>query len=192
METRIALFQKKEIRKILHADEWWFVIVDVVAALTDSTNPAESLKKMRLRDEPLSEALKGGNLPPPCAGDTDGRRPAKTHLLAHRGYFPPDPVHPQPQSRERRKNRPHPATGLVAPEPNVSFWSDHALKRRWFALPTEMTGCAFRPLHRPTPRTPLIRRLTRRPVLVTFPIRVRGYSLVVKLHSSKVVSSVRF
>jgi len=65
METRIALFQKKEIRKILHADEWWFVIVDVVAALTDSTNPAESLKKMRLRDEPLSEALKGGNLPPP-------------------------------------------------------------------------------------------------------------------------------
>ena len=64
METRIALFQKKEIRKTLHADEWWFVIVDVVAALTDSTNPAESLKKMRLRDEPLSEALKGGNLPP--------------------------------------------------------------------------------------------------------------------------------
>ena len=24
METRIALFQKKEIRKTLHADEWWF------------------------------------------------------------------------------------------------------------------------------------------------------------------------
>ena len=66
METRIALFQKKEIRKTLHADEWWFVIVDVVAALTDSTNPTEYLKKMRLRDEPLSEALKGGdNLSPP-------------------------------------------------------------------------------------------------------------------------------
>ena len=66
METRIALFQKKEIRKTLHADEWWFVIVDVVAALTDSTNPAEYIKKMRRRDEPLSEALKGGdNLSPP-------------------------------------------------------------------------------------------------------------------------------
>ena len=45
METRIALFQKKEIRKTLHADEWWFVIVDVVAALTGSANPAENLKK---------------------------------------------------------------------------------------------------------------------------------------------------
>lgn len=68
IETRIALFQKKEIRKTLHADEWWFVIVDVVAALTDSTNPAEYIKKMRRRDEPLSEALKGGdNLSPPLA-----------------------------------------------------------------------------------------------------------------------------
>ena len=27
-----------------------------------------------------------------------------------------------------------PAPGLVAYEPNVSFWSDHARKRRWFAL----------------------------------------------------------
>ena len=31
METRIALFQKKEIRKTLHENEWWFVVVDVVA-----------------------------------------------------------------------------------------------------------------------------------------------------------------
>lgn len=28
-----------------------------------------------------------------------------------------------------------PAPGVVAYEPNVSFWSDHARKRRWFALP---------------------------------------------------------
>jgi prophage antirepressor-like protein len=40
METKIALFQKKEIRKTLHENEWWFVITDVVAALTDSVNPA--------------------------------------------------------------------------------------------------------------------------------------------------------
>jgi prophage antirepressor-like protein len=67
MESRIALFQKKEIRKTLHADEWWFVIVDVVAALTDSANPAEYLKKMRLRDAPFAEALKGGQIVPPLA-----------------------------------------------------------------------------------------------------------------------------
>ncbi len=68
MDTRIALFQKKEIRKTLHADEWWFVIVDVVAALTDSANPAEYLKKMRMRDPALGEAFKGGGqFVPPLA-----------------------------------------------------------------------------------------------------------------------------
>lgn len=68
METRIALFQKKEIRKTLHADEWWFVIVDVVAALTDSSNPAGYLKDMRRRDVALAETHKGGGqIAPPLA-----------------------------------------------------------------------------------------------------------------------------
>ena len=68
METRIALFQKKEIRKTLHADEWWFVIVDVVAALTDSANPAGYLKDMRRRDPALAAALKGeGQIATPLA-----------------------------------------------------------------------------------------------------------------------------
>jgi glucose/arabinose dehydrogenase len=29
-----------------------------------------------------------------------------------------------------------PAAGIVAYEPNVSFWSDHAQKRRWFSIPS--------------------------------------------------------
>ncbi len=68
METRIALFQKKEIRKTLHAGEWWFVIVDVVAALTDSANPSGYLKDMRRRDPALADALEGGGqIAPPLA-----------------------------------------------------------------------------------------------------------------------------
>ena len=68
METRIALFQKKEIRKTFHADEWWFVIVDIVAALTDSANPANYLRDMRRRDPALADALKGGGqIAPPLA-----------------------------------------------------------------------------------------------------------------------------
>lgn len=68
METRIALFQRKEIRKTLHAGEWWFVIVDVVAALTDSANPSGYLKDMRRRDPDLADALKGGGqIAPPLA-----------------------------------------------------------------------------------------------------------------------------
>lgn len=65
--SRIALFQKKEIRRTLHQGEWWFVVTDVIAALTDSVNPSDYLKKLRKRDASLSEAFKGGgdNLSPP-------------------------------------------------------------------------------------------------------------------------------
>jgi prophage antirepressor-like protein len=38
-EKRIALFQRKEIRRVIHNNEWWFVITDIVAALTNSVNP---------------------------------------------------------------------------------------------------------------------------------------------------------
>ena len=65
-ERRIALFQRKEIRRVIHHNEWWFVLTDVVAVLTDSANPSDYLKKLRKRDELLGEAFKGGGqLVPP-------------------------------------------------------------------------------------------------------------------------------
>jgi hypothetical protein len=65
-ETRIALFQHKEIRRTIHNNEWWFVITDVVAALTDSPDPSDYLKKIRKRDPMLADAFKGGGqLVPP-------------------------------------------------------------------------------------------------------------------------------
>ena len=42
-ETRIALFQRKEIRRTIHNNEWWFVITDVIAALTDSARSVSSI-----------------------------------------------------------------------------------------------------------------------------------------------------
>ena len=67
-ETRIALFQRKEIRRTIHNNEWWFVITDVVAALTDSPDPSDYLKKIRKRDPLLADAFKGGGqLAPPLA-----------------------------------------------------------------------------------------------------------------------------
>jgi hypothetical protein len=67
-ETRIALFQRKEIRRTIHNNEWWFVVTDVIAALTDSANPSDYLKKMRKRDPDLSELFKGGGqFVPPLA-----------------------------------------------------------------------------------------------------------------------------
>lgn len=78
-EPRIALFQHKEVRRTIHNNEWWFVIMDVIAALTDSVNPKGYFTDMRRRDPQLTKALKGGgNLPPPLGleFDTPGGRQA--------------------------------------------------------------------------------------------------------------------
>ena len=56
-ELRIAIFQRKEIRKQLHNGEWWFVMADVIVALTESTDPAQYLKRLKLRDEGLAEIM---------------------------------------------------------------------------------------------------------------------------------------
>ncbi|MBI5384739.1 MAG: Bro-N domain-containing protein [Verrucomicrobia bacterium] len=76
-ETRIALFQRREIRRTSHNNEWWFVITDVVGALTDSVDPSDYLKKMRKRDPELAAVLKGGGQFVPPLGlefDTPGGR----------------------------------------------------------------------------------------------------------------------
>jgi DNA-damage-inducible protein D len=49
--TRIAVFKGKEIRKTLLSNEWWFSVVDVVAALTDSANPRDYWYKMKIREK---------------------------------------------------------------------------------------------------------------------------------------------
>jgi hypothetical protein len=43
-------------------EEWFFSVVDVVAVLTESTNPTDYLKKLRKRDELLGNYL-GTNCP---------------------------------------------------------------------------------------------------------------------------------
>ncbi len=53
--TKTAVFRQKEIRKTIHNNEWWFVVEDVVVALTDSVNPKDYINKMRRRDEELSK-----------------------------------------------------------------------------------------------------------------------------------------
>jgi hypothetical protein len=39
METRIAVFRGKGIRKTIHNNEWWFSVVDVCVILTESNDP---------------------------------------------------------------------------------------------------------------------------------------------------------
>lgn len=53
--TQIAIFHRKEIRKTVHNNEWWFVVEDVVLALTDSVNVKDYINKMRKRDLELNK-----------------------------------------------------------------------------------------------------------------------------------------
>ncbi|MFH0927891.1 MAG: Bro-N domain-containing protein [bacterium] len=48
-ETKIAIFKGKQVRKILHENEWWFSVVDVIEALTDSVNGRDYWFKMKIR-----------------------------------------------------------------------------------------------------------------------------------------------
>lgn len=57
---KIALFQKKEIRKLIYENEWWFVINDVITALTDSKDPAQYFKRMKSRDTELKNLTEQG------------------------------------------------------------------------------------------------------------------------------------
>lgn len=47
--TQIALFKGRQIRKILFNGEWWFSIVDIIEALTDSLNPNDYWYRMKTR-----------------------------------------------------------------------------------------------------------------------------------------------
>ncbi len=58
----LVVFQDKNIRRIWHDDEWYFSVVDVVGALTESKNPTDYLKKLRKRDEELANYV-GTNCP---------------------------------------------------------------------------------------------------------------------------------
>jgi hypothetical protein len=50
METKLVVFKNKEIRRILHDDEWHFAVVDVIAALTGSDKPRDYWYRMKKRE----------------------------------------------------------------------------------------------------------------------------------------------
>lgn len=64
------LHDEKEIRKTIHNNEWWFVIRNVVAALTDSAQPDRYIKDMRRRDIEFSKGW--GQIATPLSVQTAG------------------------------------------------------------------------------------------------------------------------
>lgn len=48
-DTAIAIFKDKTIRRVWHNNEWWFSVIDVCAALTDSPDASAYWRKLKQR-----------------------------------------------------------------------------------------------------------------------------------------------
>ena len=53
-ENKLALFEKREIRRKWYNNDWYFSVEDVVQVLTDSVDVKQYIKKLKSRDEELN------------------------------------------------------------------------------------------------------------------------------------------
>lgn len=65
-----TIFEQKEVRRVWHDEQWYFVINDIVEALTQTSNVSDYIKKMRLRDIELGKGW--GQIVTPLSVETKG------------------------------------------------------------------------------------------------------------------------
>ena len=70
----LQLFEERKVRTVwdTETEEWYFVVADVVGALTDSLNPTDYIKKLKKRDELLAQGW--GQIVTPLSVGTRGGR----------------------------------------------------------------------------------------------------------------------
>ena len=49
-ETHLAVFRGRKVRKIMHENEWYFSVVDIIEVLTDSDKPRDYWYRMKRRE----------------------------------------------------------------------------------------------------------------------------------------------
>ena len=54
-QNRIVVFGAKRIRRVWHDEQWFFSVVDIIGALTDSENPRNYWNMMKAREKKQSE-----------------------------------------------------------------------------------------------------------------------------------------
>jgi DNA-damage-inducible protein D len=84
MDKALVVFQGKQIRRTWFNDEWWFVAIDIISALTESKDPSGYLKDMRKRDEGFAEGW--GQIATPLLIDTPGGK-QKLNCVSTKGAF---------------------------------------------------------------------------------------------------------
>ena len=84
--NEIKIFDAQQVRSVWDdaTEEWYFAVVDVVAALTDSVNPTDYIKKMRQRDPELAKGW--GQIVTPLAIQTAGGK-QKVNCATAKGIF---------------------------------------------------------------------------------------------------------
>ena len=82
----IQLFEEKKVRTVWddEKEKWFFCVVDVVEALTDSKNPTDYIKKMKKRDPELSKGW--GQIVTPLSVQTAGGK-QKVNCAPREGIF---------------------------------------------------------------------------------------------------------
>ena len=46
MDKKIVVFEDQNVRRVWHNNEWWFVLEDVIIALTNSRDPKQYINKI--------------------------------------------------------------------------------------------------------------------------------------------------
>src|SRR3989338_512788 len=54
-DKALVVFQDKKIRRILHNEEWYFSVVDIIRVLTESTDAKDYWYRLKQRDSESSE-----------------------------------------------------------------------------------------------------------------------------------------
>jgi prophage antirepressor-like protein len=49
--NQVIVFNDYQIRRVLHENAWWFVILDIVFVLTESENPSDEISRSWIRKE---------------------------------------------------------------------------------------------------------------------------------------------
>ena len=82
----IQLFQERKVRTVWddEQEKWYFCVVDIVEALTDSVNPTDYIKKMKKRDPELAEGW--GQIVTPLSVQTAGGK-QRVNCATQQGIF---------------------------------------------------------------------------------------------------------